>query len=343
MIKYLNIIWLLVAPSILIGQVNKTEVLVFGTAHLVQIKGFEPQFVESVIESLDDFKFDVVCIEKMRGQLLYDIKKRNDSTFIGIISGRWGKPYLSIADTVQKVYNIDFIDAKKTIADILKKEKLTNEDRKILFNNYLATTDIPSAALQHKYLLEENYNFSDFYKYLITQIQKEINTNSEFYTIAIPVAFHRRLNKIEAINDFQDEALLFHYFPDFAQDYQSKSDLLTKISQLPIYKKINDLMLNGIKTNDLSDLFLFLNSDEYKSQDYKGQWEIWLETEFESGSDRARYSLWEMRNLQITSNILNVIALNPGKKILVIIGSSHTSFIEKYLRQIEDIKVLTYE
>ncbi len=73
--KYLVIIWLAIAPSILQGQVDKTEVLVFGTVHLAQIKGFEHQFVTNVIESLDDFKFDVVCIEKMSGQLLYDIKK----------------------------------------------------------------------------------------------------------------------------------------------------------------------------------------------------------------------------------------------------------------------------
>jgi hypothetical protein len=343
MIKYLNIIWFIVVPSILWGQVKKTEVLVFGTVHLAQMKGFEPQFMDSIIESLDDFKFDVVCIEKMRGQLLYDIKNRNDRTFNEIINGRWGKPYLDIADTVQKVFNINFINAQKTIVDILKKERLSIGDRKILFNNYLAATDIPSAALQYKYLSDNDYNFSDFDKYLIAQIQKEINTRSEFYTLAIPLALHQKLNEIEAINDYQDESLLFNYFPDFVQDCQSKSDFLSKISQLPVYKKTNELTVNGIKTRDLSDLFLFLNSDEYKTQDYKGQWAIWFETKFESGSDRARYSLWEMRNLQITSNILNVVALNSGKNILVIIGSSHTSFIEKYLRQIEDIKVLTYE
>ncbi|UMB61172.1 DUF5694 domain-containing protein [Lutibacter sp. A80] len=219
------------------------------------------------------------------------------------------------------------------------------QDRKVLFDNYLAITDIPSATLQYQYLLSENYEFSEFSefdKFLITQIQQELNSNSEFYTLAVPVAFHQKLNSIEAVNDFQDEALLFNYFPNFGQDCQSRAELLSKISQKPVYKKMSELTIRGVESKDLSDLFLFLNSDEYKLQDKKGQWEIWFETQFESGSDRARYSLWEMRNLQITSNILNVIAKNSGKRILVIIGSSHTSFIEKYLHQIEDIEVLTY-
>ena len=341
--KYLVIIWLAIAPSILQGQVNKTEVLVFGTVHLSQMKGFEHQFVTNVIESLDDFKFEVVCIEKMSGQLLYDIKKREDNTFNEIINGRWGKPYLAIADTLQKVYNISFNEAKKNVVDILKMDELTSKNRKILFDNFLATTDIPSAALQYKYLLEEHYNFSEFDQYLISQIQEEINTNSEFYTLALPIAFQSRQNKIEAINDFQDEALLYYYFPDFVKDIQSKSELVSKISQQPVYTKLNELKLDGLKSGDLAGLYKFLNSENYKLQDYKGQWEIWLKTNFKSGSDRGRYSLWEMRNLRITSNILKVAALNPGKKILVIVGSSHTSFIEKYLRQIEGVKVLKYE
>lgn len=343
MTKYLSIIILLVAPTLLLGQVKKTEILVFGTAHLAQMKDFRTQMLDSVIEALDDFEFDVVCIEKMQGQLLYDIKQRNNPTFERIINGRWSKPYLAIADTVQKVYGINFIDAKATTTKTLKKDRFSIADRKVLFDNYLAMTDIPSAALQYKYLSIENYDFSDFDKYLIAQIQQEVNTNSEFYTLAMQVALQQGLKKIESINDFQDEALLFNYFPDFGKDFQSKSELLSKISEQPVYKKMKTLTNKGIKSNDLSDLYLFLNSDEYKLQDNKGQWKIWLETQFDSGSDRARYSLWEMRNLQITSNIVNVVARNPSKKILVIIGSSHTSFIEKYLRQIEDVKLLTYE
>ena len=89
-------------------------------------------------------------------------------------------------------------------------------------------------------------------------------------------------------------------------------------------------------------LYEFLNSEEYMEEDYDAQWKIWFETNFPSKSDMARYSLWEMRNLQISANIMDVVARYPNKRILVIIGSSHKSFLEKYLKQIESVNLLSY-
>ncbi|UMB61173.1 hypothetical protein MHL31_02960 [Lutibacter sp. A80] len=91
---------LFLAPTLLLGQVKKTEVLVFGTAHLSQMQNFEIKMLDKAIDKLDNFEFDVVCIEKMQGQLLYDIKCRNNPVFNGVVNGRWGKPYLTIADTI---------------------------------------------------------------------------------------------------------------------------------------------------------------------------------------------------------------------------------------------------
>jgi len=78
-------------------------------------------------------------------------------------------------------------------------------------------------------------------------------------------------------------------------------------------------------------------------QDFEAQWEIWLKTNFPTGTDKARYYLWEMRNLQIAANIIERCSFYPGKKIIVIIGSSHKSFLEKYLKQISDIEILNFD
>lgn len=261
-----------------------------------------------------------------------------------IVYGRWGKAYLAIADTVQKVRQIEFLEAGDSISKLLSHEILTVGERKALFYNYLAMTDIPSAALQYQYIKDRNELFSsDFDKYLILQIKKEINTNSEFYALALPLAFHQKQNRIEPINDFQDEALLLKYFPNFSQDCKNHSEKLSAISQMQVYKTMAELNEQGINDNDLSALYSFMNSKEYMTQDYDAQWKIWLETNFSSKADRARFSLWEMRNLQIAANILNVVSRHSGEKIIVIIGASHKSFLEKYLSQMENIELLKYE
>ena len=99
----------------------------------------------------------------------------------------------------------------------------------------------------------------------------------------------------------------------------------------------------GVQTNDLLELFVFINSKEYQEQDFEAQWEIWFKTDFASGSDRARYALWEMRNLQIAANIMNTAAFYPGKRILVVIGASHKLFLEKYLGQVPSIELIEFE
>jgi hypothetical protein len=338
-----SIILFFLFPLFTLAQTNKTKVLVLGTAHLSQIEGFESSMLNPIIKTLNTRKFDVVCIEKMPGQLLYDIKSRNDKAFDGVIKGGWGKAYLMIADTVQKTQKLSHNEAAANIGRLLKKPNLSDKDRKLLFYSLLATTDIPSAVLQYQYLKGKKDLFvNDFDKFLQETIEKKSNSPNEFYTLALPLAFLGKQNIIEAIDNFQDEALLLKYYPNFISDLQSKAEELSMVSKLPVYQKTASLTEEGIKEKDLSKLYSFLNSEEYMKADYDAQWKIWLKTNLDSGSDRARLSLWEMRNLQITANILDVASRHPGQRIIVIIGSSHKGFLQKYLQQIEDIELLEY-
>ncbi len=340
---FTTLICLQFITSVAQNLTNKTEILVLGTPHLDQIKKFEPPMLKKVIHKLESMNFDVVCIEKMPGQLLYDIKSRNDKAFTDVIEGRWGRIYFNLADTVQEALDISYLNAHRSIVRLLKKKALNQKDRKNLFYNYIATTDLPSAALQYQYIRNKDIFTSGLDKHLVEVVKEKIKSTGEFYSLALPLAYSQKLDKIIGINDFQDEALLYKYFPEFGKDYQDHIDIFSKVSISPVYLKMKELTEQGIMTKDLSNLYLFLNSKEYVEQDFEAQWKIWLETDFPSGSDRARYSLWEMRNLLITANILKVASLHPSEKILVIIGSSHKGFIEKYLSQIADIQLVNYQ
>jgi pheromone shutdown protein TraB len=322
---------------------KKTEVLILGTPHLAQMKDFEPNMLKNVIRKLDLMKFDVICVENMSGQLLYDIKSRKDSAFDGVTKGRWGGKRITMADTIRKKLGVSFVDAQQKIEEILKKEELSVIERKKLMYHFISTTDVASASLQYRYIKEKVDLFtSDLDKYVERFLVEKSNSTNEVYSLALNLAYNQKLNKIDAVNDFQDEALLYKHFPDFILDYKNNSSYFSSIGKEPVYQKTKELTRVGMGLNDLSELYLFLNSKKYMEQDFNAQWKIWLQSNFPSGSDRARFSLWEMRNLQISANILKVSSFHPGKKILVIIGSSHKGFLEKYLNQITDIKLLTY-
>ncbi|MEM9052018.1 MAG: DUF5694 domain-containing protein [Bacteroidota bacterium] len=325
------------------SQSQKTEVLVLGTSHFSNIEGFESSMLNTVISKLDSFDFEVIGIEKMSGELLNDIRSRNDNAFDGITKGGFGKLYLELADTVQISQNITYPEAELHIRNLLQKQTLSPSETKELIMNFLAITDLPSAALQYSTLEDKSIFSSSFEKYVSGILERSQTSKNEHYSLALKLAILENIERLEPIDNFQDESLLFKYYPSFIDDFQANAEVFSTVNELPIFQKTSDLTKSSIENSDFYKLYSFMNSEEYKTGDLNAQWKIWLESNFESGSNKGRYYLWEMRNLSITANILNLIAQNPGKRLLIIIGASHTGFIEKYLKSVENIEVLQFD
>lgn len=323
---------------------NETEVLVLGTTHLNQLADFEKESLAQVLYKLNQYKFDVIGIENMSTELLNDIVSRKDSTYSDLIK-YYGSERLLLQDKFQEKLNITYIQAQHKIDSIIGLSTIMPKDRINLINYFLAAGDLASAALQYNYLekgaqiIEEDF----FEKETINVLKKRTKSLNEIYSIAVVLAAMSNHQKLEYIDNLQDESLLYQYFPEFISEYMGKQTLFAHIPELRVFRAVDSLQKSGIKYNDLLPLYQFLNSEEYQKADYDAQWKLWLSTDFESKADLSRYALWEMRNLQISANILKLSAFYPGKRILIIIGSSHKFFIEKHLVQCPNIKLLKFE
>lgn len=321
---------------------SQTEVLILGTNHLGNLKKFNPDMLDKLIAKLEDYHFDAVAIENMPAQLLYDIQSRQDSAYTELLNS-WGGERLELAKSTQRHLEITLLEAQHKANTILPDGVLNRAERERLIQYFVASADLASATLQYQYIPKSKEKGTlSFYDKITNKLEELSGSSNEIYSIAVRLAHNRGLQRIEYIDDFQDEAMLLKNFPKFVPDYMANQELFKHIGSLPVYQKTDSLLAAGIQNNNLLDLYLFTNSVEFQKQDFEAQWKIWLETNFPSGSDRARYDLWEMRNLQITANILKTSAFYPGKKILVIIGASHKSFLEKYLRQVPDINLLEF-
>lgn len=343
-VSFLLFVFFIAKSSNAQTEIGKTEILVLGTYHLNQISNFNPKMLDNLIAKLDSMKFDAICIENMPAQLLYDIQSRNDSAYAGLLEG-FGGDRLSLAKSAQEHFNIGLLDAQNEINKILQKSSCSEEERKLLIQYFVASADLASAVLQYEYLQRNNKapETLGFNGQIIGQLEKLSKSANEIYALAVRLALNQNIQKLEYIDNFQDEVMLLKYFPGFIQDYRDNQDQLKDVGNRPVFQKVGNLIKSGVQAYDLLDLYIFINSKEYQEQDFEAQWAIWFTTNFPSGSDRARYSLWEMRNLQIAANILETAAFYPGKRILVIIGSSHKSFLEKYLRQVPDIELLGFK
>lgn len=49
---------------------------------------------------------------------------------------------------------------------------------------------------------------------------------------------------------------------------------------------------------------------------------------------------WETRNLRMASNIRDVLGLYPGMRMLVVVGASHKAYLEAYLHQMHDVRLV---
>ncbi len=322
-------------------KINKTQILILGTPHLNHIIDMKEGMLNEVLRKLDRQDFDAICIEQMPGQLLYDIRSREEKAFDALIK-QYGKKRLAYADQMQEHLNLSFHEAKIELAKLLKKETYSDSDRVDLIELFTATTNLASASLHYALLSDKSSEqLESLSAELIQVLEKNLESKNEIYSLALPLAVQGKINQLIPVDNFQDETLLLIEHPEFMSDYRKNQDLFKKIPKLPHYQKIKELTEKSKKRNNLLPLYEYMNSEAYQQSDYEAQWALWLKTGFESGSDRARYSLWEMRNMQITANIMKNAAHYPGKKILVIIGASHVSFIQKHLEQLPDIEVIS--
>lgn len=317
--------------------IKKTQIMVLGTAHLAQITGFESASLSQVLDSLNSKKFDVVGIEQMPSQLLLDIKGRPESYWQELYNNF--STYIEFGKAQQNVQNLTREKAQMIVQEKSQKENLTEDEKIELINANVCSYDIWSAVLVYQTLQNKN-RLSNEVGELLGKLSK---SNNEINQIGITVAKSNNLKQIFPIDNLQDETILLNEYPKFMEDYQEKAkEMGNMISNNRFLKKQNQLQEDAVKNKNLYPLYQFFNSDEYSKDDFEAQWAIWFKTQFPSKTDRARYSLWEMRNLLITANILKLAAAHPEKKILIIIGASHRGFIEKYLEQLPDVEVMKF-
>lgn len=333
---FLNVfVLLLFSTGILFPQQpQKTKVLILGTSHLSFIEDIKPNHLQSVISELSKFEFNVIGIESMSAELLLDIRGRELPHWREL--SYYFSDRLEAGDRFQKMYKVGFADAQTKIDSILKKDNLSDEERIKLIKFFLCSYDPWSALLNYLQLKDTSLVEDEIASYIL----KYKNSNNEINLLAIPLAISTQLNSLNYIDNLQDETKLLHKYPGFIEEYIEVTEMLNDTTSTDIYSKVKELEEQSVMSGDFLELYRFLNSPEFMSEDFEKQWALWFRTNFKSRSDLARYYYWEMRNLQIAANVVELIAQNPGGNILVIIGASHKFFIEKFLERIPGVELM---
>jgi hypothetical protein len=337
--KKVTLIFLMsiISTSITAQALKKTKILILGTPHLSGMQNMNSIYLNKVLDSLTIYKFEAIGIENMSAELLFDINSRPSKFWQELYT--YYSNQIKIGKKFNQSLNVSYESASSLLDSLSKKGNINDVERIQLINASLCSYNIWSSVLNYKYL--NNKSVVD--TTITNSISKYEKSNNEINLVGVNLAKRLNLNKLEYIDSQQDETILNSKFPEFYSDYDKAAERIKELqSKVTIYKEIEQLTKECLEKKDFFPLYKFLNSKKYMLEDFDGQWNFWLKTNFKSKTDRSRYSLWEMRNLQITANIIRLASKYPEGIILIIIGASHKSFIEKYLKQMPDIELLAF-
>lgn len=325
-------------PSQLKGPAKgpANEVMVLGTAHLSQLPpSFDPAAIAVLTARLIAWKPATIAIEARSGRQCFDMRQ-----FPSIF-----------ADTVKSYCRRDPASAKAATG--LDVPAATAEMNRLLGSLTAApapaqrrrlaavmlAADEPTSALVQWLRLpqEERHADAGLDASLVSTLEKLRVERNEYFLIAAPVAAAVGLDRVFSMDDQSGQG------PDL--DDKAYGDAITKAWNNPVNaarKKSSDPLFAGASSEaGVMNLYRFLNAPEMARIVYDSDFGAALEEGSPQQMGRHYVTYWETRNLRMAANIREALGYRAGGRTLVVVGGSHKFYLEAYLNQMHDVKIVS--
>ncbi len=320
---------------------ERTQIAVFGTMHLgSQLAEFEPEWIDPILEELEEYAPTHIMIERMSGEQIAHILEREDE-FPGILPfftrnyfepGQWAQTALGLSrqEAAREFRNaVETGDSADTAAA-----------RRRLSLLALAAFEPDTAAL-HWLHLENAERIGDelVTEQLADWLNAYASSNGETISLAARLAArlgHQRLYPFDDNMDKNDYVLIADQVGADIQNSQVWTDVMAS----PEAAEIMGLAASISNADELDATLRYLNTEAYQIADAQLQWTNMVRADMPSGSGRARNALWEVRNLRMAANIRQWAARDPGARVLVIVGASHKIYLDAYLDEMMGVEIV---
>lgn len=329
-------------PSALKGPTKgkQNEVIVLGTAHLAQLPAtFQPASLDVLKEKLLAWKPQIVAIESLSGTQC-DMMRRYPQRYDG---------------TVQKFCTWDPAPARATTGlDVpgatVEMDRLlaswpaepTPSQRRRLAATFLAGAEPISALVQWLRLPQAERRVGDgLDATLVEALEKRRfgrGPRGEDTLVAAPLAAALGLERVVSMDD--------HTFSDVPPPRQyGYQEALAAAWNNPAsaerartYKR---LFADVSNAENVMSLYRAINDPSHAKTVHASDFGAVIEEPSPQQFGRAYVANWETRNLRMASNIREAIGNHPGSRALVIVGLSHKWYLEAYLNQMHDVRIVS--
>ena len=313
------------APATMKGPAKgpANEVMVLGSPHLSYFpKSFDPATLRGLEDRLAAWKPDAVSIEALSGAQCDHVRRYSFRYQDTIASYCWDP-------------------APARLASGLDVPQATAQAEQLLANpassQLLAGGERASALVQWLRLPEAERRAGDGLDgTLVELLDKLKDRRDESYLIAARLAARLGHERVVAMDD--------HTADRMVADEKAWGDAIMKAWDNPAVaqrRKTNEALQAKLDTpEDLLALYRSYNRPEEMRLAFAGDFGAALKEPSAQRFGRQYVGYWETRNLRMAANIRDALTPRPGSRMLVVVGASHKGYLEAYLHQMHNVRVV---
>lgn len=322
----------------LFGQ--PTQVLVLGSPHLSGTPdGWDPAFLEPLLDRLAGFRPDAITIEALSGRQLAQLWQYRES--FPDTARSYGARLMIVAAAGSAGTGMDMPEAEAEARRLLLgwPSAPTPAQRRRLAALF-ATAGDPHSALVQWWRLDPSERkaedgVSTTLRTLLDEYERRRNEN---HLIGSRLAARLGLERVFAIDAQDDDVLTAAQMETFGRDVFEPTGARMRAD--PRFRPLMEATQNMGSAEATLAAYRLANRPESGQLQADLEWLTTLDRPTAGDVGRIRTAGWEVRNLRMVANIRQAAAAYPGGRILVIVGAGHKPWIEAYLGMMMDVRLV---
>lgn len=311
-----------------------TQVLVLGSPHLSQLKGFAPASLAPLLDRLAAFKPEVITIEGLSGPdcaALDAYRSVYATTF---------DDYCWKTDEARAATGLDLPAAIAAVDKTLAAWPAapTAAERRRLASLFLAAGDRASAQVQWLRLpLAERRAGDGLDDALVTVLRRASGKFNENYDLAAALAARLGLERVYPVDDHSSDAIVANNPAAYGEALQR---VWGQSGETP-FRADYERQLKSVGTPaDVLTLYRFLNAPATQQAAVAMDMGANARDATPALWGRQYLAWWETRNLRMVANIRAAAGTRPGARVLAVVGSTHKPYFDAYLDMMQDVAVV---
>jgi len=311
--------------------------MVLGTPHLSGWpEGFDPALLDGLLDRLAAWHPGIIAIESLSGAQC-DMLRRYPDRYAETVEAYCWDPAPARAATGLDVPAATQA-AERMLADWPADPAPAR--RRHLAALFLAAGDQESALVQWLRLPEaERHEGDGLDATLAARLAMLRTRRNEVFLIAAPLAARLGLERLVPMDDHSADAPV--------ADEEAYGAAISRVWDNPATdrrKALDARLMARIGSSDgVLAAYRAYNAPEQARLVYESDFGTALTDTSPQQFGRGYVGYWETRNLRMAANIREAIGLAPGQRTLVIVGLSHKWYLEAYLDQMHDVRVVDSE